>query len=117
MDFEYIAKPGERPAPICCVGIELRSGREVRLWGDELRRPLPIGSNAVLVSYYAPAEMASYLALGWPLPTHVLDLFAEFRIFTNGRDGMSRISWCVAAGCAGVLWAVAPGPGDEDAMA
>src|SRR5687768_2316430 len=87
VDFEYVANPGAKPTPICCVGIELRSGREIRRWGDAMRQPLPIGNDAVLVAYYAPAEMASYLALGWPLPAHVLDLFAEFRIFANGRDG------------------------------
>jgi hypothetical protein len=91
VDFEFIAKPGERPAPICCVGVELRSGREIRLWGDAMCQPLPIGDDAVFVAYYAPAEMTSYLALGWPLPMHVLDLFAEFRIFANGRDGMFGI--------------------------
>ena len=25
MDFEFIAAPGERPDPICCVGHELRN--------------------------------------------------------------------------------------------
>ncbi len=87
VDFEFIPDPGERPAPICCVGRELRSGHEVRLWGQALNTPLPIGDGAVLVAYYAPAELGCYLALGWQLPVHVLDLFAEFRNFTNGRDG------------------------------
>ena len=30
--------------------------------------------------------MGCHLALGWPLPTHVLDLYAEFRNLTNGRS-------------------------------
>jgi DNA polymerase-1 len=86
VDFEFISLPGERPAPICCVGRELRSGREVRLWDTEMSTPLPIAEDAVLVAYYAPAELGCYLALKWPLPEHVLDLFAEFRNFNNGRD-------------------------------
>ena len=35
-DFEFRAGPGERPGPVCMVARELRSGREVRLWRDEL---------------------------------------------------------------------------------
>ena len=88
MDFEFIAAPGERPDPICCVARELRSGREVRLWDEEMRAcrsPVPV--DALLVAYYAPAELSCFLALGWPLPAAVLDLYAEFRNFANGRDG------------------------------
>lgn len=88
VDFEFISRPGERPAPICCVGRELRSGREIRLWGEGMSTPLPIGDDGVLVAYYAPAELGCYLALGWPLPAQVLDLFAEFRNFSNGRDAV-----------------------------
>jgi len=36
------------------------------------------------VSYFASAEMGCYLALGWPLPRLVVDLYPEFRIETNG---------------------------------
>jgi hypothetical protein len=38
----------------------------------------------LFVSYYASAEMLCHLALAWPLPVYVLDLFAEFRVLTNG---------------------------------
>jgi hypothetical protein len=37
------------------------------------------------VAYYASAELGCHLALGWPVPATVLDLFAEFRVATNGR--------------------------------
>jgi hypothetical protein len=86
VDFEFMARPGERPEPVCCVALELRTGREVRLWGAELATALPIGADDLYVAYYASAEMGCHLALGWPLPCHVLDLFTEFRTFGNGRD-------------------------------
>jgi hypothetical protein len=38
----------------------------------------------LFVAYYASAEMGCHLALGWPLPENVLDLYAEFRNLTNG---------------------------------
>ena len=86
VDFEFMARPGERPEPVCCVALELRSGQEIRRWGEDLRTPLPIGPEDLYVAYYASAELGCHLALNWPMPAHVLDLFAEFRIFGNGRD-------------------------------
>jgi DNA polymerase I len=37
------------------------------------------------VSFVANAECACYLALGWPLPAHELDLSPAFRNLTSGR--------------------------------
>ena len=36
------------------------------------------------VAYYASAELGCHLALGWPMPARILDLYAEFRCQTNG---------------------------------
>jgi hypothetical protein len=38
----------------------------------------------VFVAYYASAELGCHLALGWPMPTRILDLYAEFRCLTSG---------------------------------
>src|SRR5262245_26666657 len=87
-DFEFSAPPGERPVPICLVAQELRSGRLTRLWQDELvaRReaPFPVDRDTLMVAFYASAEIGCFLALGWPLPVYILDLYAEFRNATNG---------------------------------
>lgn len=87
LDFEFVSAPGGRPDPVCMVARELRTGRELRLWDAELRRACPIqfGPDALLVAYFAPAELTCFLALGWPMPANVLDLFAEWRTFSNGR--------------------------------
>jgi hypothetical protein len=37
VDFEFQAEPGERPIPVCLVGLEYKSGRKIRLWQDELK--------------------------------------------------------------------------------
>jgi len=88
VDFEYQAAPGERPAPLCLCALELRSGRELRLWRPELyalkRAPFDTGPCAVLVAYAAAAELSCFLELGWSLPVNVIDLFAEHRVATNG---------------------------------
>ena len=39
----------------------------------------------LFVNFVANAECACHLALGWPLPTNVLDLSPAFRNLTNGR--------------------------------
>ncbi len=48
--------------------------------------PYSIASDSLLVAYYAAAELGCHLALDWPLPAYVLDLYAEFRNLTNGLD-------------------------------
>jgi hypothetical protein len=46
--------------------------------------PYPIGPDTLFVAYLASAELGCHLALGWPLPARVLDLYAEFRNAANG---------------------------------
>jgi DNA polymerase-1 len=48
------------------------------------RSPYPTDPNVLFVAYYASAEIGCHLALGWPVPQRVLDLFTEFRNHTNG---------------------------------
>ena len=86
VDFEFGAEPGEDPEPVCLVAWELRSGRKLRLWRDEFSSepPYPTGPDTLFVAYYASAEIGCHLALGWPVPQRVLDLFTEFRNHTNG---------------------------------
>lgn len=88
LDFEFSVPDGERPRPICLVAHEVLSGKRVRLWEEELRGrstpPYSLGPDAVFLAYYSSAEWGCHLALGWPLPERVIDLYAEFRNLTNG---------------------------------
>jgi hypothetical protein len=87
VDFEFTAPPGCRPVPLCLVARELRTGELWRLWlADNIPAGPPYGTtpDTVAVAYYASAELGCHLALGWPLPTRVLDLYAEFRCITSG---------------------------------
>jgi hypothetical protein len=85
-DFEFMAGSGCRPDPVCLVAHEIRSGRTIRLWRNQLGLlpPYAIDPSALLVTYYASAEIGCHLALGWPKPARILDLFTEFRCLTNG---------------------------------
>ena len=86
VDFEFVAPPGERPTPVCLVARELKSGRTIRLWRDQFGPfpPYSVGPDCLFVAYYASAELGCHLALGWPMPARILDLYAEFRCQTNG---------------------------------
>jgi hypothetical protein len=87
LDFEFVSKPGTRPAPVCMVARELGSNQLLRLWRDELtlRPPFRVDARTLFVGFFASAEWSCFLELGWPLPERVLDLFVEFRAETNGR--------------------------------
>jgi hypothetical protein len=62
-DFEFVAVDGENPDPVCVVAHELRSGRKIRVWQDELRRmsgpPYPTGANAGSSGRYPGAPRIS----------------------------------------------------------
>jgi hypothetical protein len=87
---------GGRPLPLCCVALELRSGRVWRLWRDDLlkltRAPFNTGRRALVVAFFASAEAGCFTALGWPFPHHWLCLHAEFRLKTNGLSANKSVS-------------------------
>jgi DNA polymerase I len=91
-DFEFRALPGERPWPVCMVAMELHTGREIRMWRDELlalrQAPFNTGADAVFVAYFASAELGCFAELGWPMPSNICDLFVEHRCETNGVPAM-----------------------------
>jgi DNA polymerase I len=89
VDFEFATDPSGLPVPVCMVAREYRSGKLIRLFGEEMnidRSPFDTGPDAMFVAYYASAEFGCFLSLGWTLPERVIDLYAEFR---NLRSGLS----------------------------
>jgi hypothetical protein len=90
VDTEFRAPPGDRPWPVCLAACEYFSGREIKLWRDDLlgvpSAPFDIGADVLFVAYFGSAEIGMFLELGWPLPVNVIDLFAEFRSLTNGFE-------------------------------
>ncbi len=102
-DFEFYPAQGlagNPVKPVCLVVSELSSGATRRFWWDELatmrQAPFPVGPDALFVAFFASAEMACFIALGWALPANVLDLFTEFRCLTNGRQAIEKHSLLVA---------------------
>jgi DNA polymerase I len=91
-DFEFSAPDGERPAVRCLVAREYHTGLTIRLWLDgepvPSQPPFSVGPDALFVAYFASAEMGCFLELGWAMPMHVLDLYAETKWDICGKDGM-----------------------------
>ena len=91
IDFEYEdgGVAGNVPRPVCFVVRDFKTGSLKRYWRDELLSmtvaPFDIGSETLVVAYFAPAEIQCFMALGWPMPENLLDLFPEFRRLTNGQ--------------------------------
>jgi hypothetical protein len=104
LDYEYhfVGREGSfvgLPVPLCACAYELRSGREYRLWAnranqpginfwaDELAAshpPWAYGRDVLFFSFNAIAEVSCLIALGWPLPSFVLDGLLEYRQWKNG---------------------------------
>lgn len=97
VDFEFGTRAEDgRPLVRCMCAAELRTGRSIQLWEDELAQlkaaPFDIGKNTLITAYAAHAEMSCFIELGWPVPRCILDPFFEFRAITNGRRKKSGTS-------------------------
>ena len=87
-DFGGSHEQGELPRPLCLVAREFRSGRIVRQWRSEFgpQPPYPTDPGVLFVAYYASAELGCHLALRWPMPARILDLYVEHRAGSDGRN-------------------------------
>jgi hypothetical protein len=102
LDFEY-RHPDGHPLPEhirCLVARDLKSGRELRLWADELPTDPPFDvEHDLFVAFAADAEWSCFLRLGWRLPAHVIDLRYEYLALRNaalrGREDRRASLQCV----------------------
>jgi hypothetical protein len=80
LDFEYFAPAGCNPRPICVAWICPTTGESGTRWLWDEPQPCPFSMSAgtVLLSYNIAAEVSCFLALGWPRPTNVIDLWLEY---------------------------------------
>lgn len=91
VDFEFTCPPGHRPTPICLVAEEVRTHQIVHHWFADGDHPAcPWRDHDVIVPYFATAEVGCCLALNWPVPRAIVDLYVEFRWLTNTGDRRDR---------------------------
>jgi len=84
------ARHGDAMTPLAIVALEMRSGRLIRLWQDELGRfpPYRVDNDALVVGYMLAAEFGFHIAKGWGEPACALDAYIEFRHYVN--DGSAK---------------------------
>jgi DNA polymerase-1 len=78
-------REGDRITPLCLVALEMRTGRIIRQWADQLGRfaPYRLDSDALIVGFMLSAEFGFHIARGWGQPACALDPYVEFRHFVN----------------------------------
>jgi DNA polymerase-1 len=85
-DFEFL-HPDGHPLPEhirCMVAKDLKSGRELRLWADQLPAEPPFDVDRDLfIGFAADADWSCFRKLGWRLPAHVIDLRFEYLAMRN----------------------------------
>jgi hypothetical protein len=81
---------GDPITPLCLVALELRSGRLIRLWQDQLGPfpPYRLDNESLITGYMLAAEFGFHAAKGWGEPACALDAYVEFRHAVN--DGAVR---------------------------
>ena len=99
VDYEFTTNDVyPNPTPICYVAENVDTGEVIRHWidGTEKEPLYPTSKNDLFIAFYASAEMRCHIALGFQRPPSILDLFAEFRVTTNGRitGGNNLLSAC-----------------------
>jgi DNA polymerase-1 len=88
IDFEYREDANHLPVPVSLCAIERHSGTALFYRRDQLlklkRAPFNTGPDSLIVAYAANAEMSCFLALSWPFPVNILDLYVETVAAING---------------------------------
>ncbi len=105
VDYEFLAPPGTPPTPICYCAREVATGETIKKWSNSDSGPeYSVDEDALFVAYFASAEMGCHIALQWPRPRNIIDLYAEFRLFSNGRSlpaGRGLLGACTYFGIEG----------------
>jgi hypothetical protein len=87
-DFEYHARPGHRPLPLCWVVHDLLTGGRFPQWLYGTGRdqcPFPTGPKALWIGYGLTGDLECFIALNRPMPDNVIDLHVEH--FVQVNDG------------------------------
>jgi hypothetical protein len=91
LDTEFISRQdiGKSVVPVFLGALSLVTGRQWRvrlLPFKQIPNPLPVGDDVLYVGYSLQAEWSVFRAMGWPLPTRVIDLYAEAMMATSHLD-------------------------------
>lgn len=103
-DSEYVSDPGEPPEPVCIVAIDLVTHQRIRKWRTELAEGCPFDTSAdsLFVCFSGTGDIGCFLALGWPVPARLCDLYPEIRQQLYDRPDGLRANLLTAAAMYGI---------------
>ena len=89
-DFEFRDDDCHRPVPVAMHAREHRTGTEITLREEQLRKltlaPFNTGLDSLVTGYSVVAELTCFKVLGWPLPRNVLCTYFETCAAINGQE-------------------------------
>ena len=102
VDYEFYGSPNPQ-IPICYVAKNLLTNEIIPHWitGDETKPEYSVDDKTLFVGYYTSAEMGCHIPLNFEIPLYIIDMFVEFRCFTNGKylsNGRNLIGACLHYG-------------------
>lgn len=72
--------------PICLSVKAWTTGDAVTFWARHGEPcPFKMDEKTVVLCFQAPAEWSYFLAMGWELPSNIIDIYAEYRLVVNGQ--------------------------------
>jgi hypothetical protein len=88
VDTEYRSF-GNWPQARCLCALDILSGERREVWlADKAKPPCPFAMTAdeCFIFFAADADVGLFIALGWPVPRHVIDVRIEFMRIRNGLE-------------------------------
>lgn len=101
IDCEFQAPDGEQQKPISVCAKGFRKARDIRMFLDQPNPQCPFvgldSDTTLVIGYNLAAEYKTFLALGWQMPRHSIDLMYEYKNMTcgvwRGKDNLWDIGW------------------------
>jgi hypothetical protein len=102
LDTEFQASDGEQQIPVSVCAKGFRKARDIRQFLHNGDRDCPFvgveSDTTLFVGYNLAAEYKCFLALGWPMPKHSIDLYFEYRNLTCGVWRGKESLWEIGTG-------------------
>src|SRR5262249_1958831 len=82
-DFEWFARDGELPNPLCYSALNVRTGELITRWRDEFDQPIPYDKGTAIV-YSGSGDLICNKLIGGRDPQRISDHYTEVSRLTNG---------------------------------
>jgi len=124
VDTEFVAPTGEKQQPVSVVALHyVRQGEsfkrtdDVRMFfRDGQRHECPFsgikGDDTLFLGFNLAAELKTFIVLGWPMPSHCIDLMYEYKNMTCGVWRGKDCLWLLGYGLEDAVRELGGNPAD-----